>query len=51
VIAFTNLSNQQDATTLSFINLFKSTVPVSGNKFNHPQEHFCAVYTAFGAMH
>ena len=32
--------NQQDATTFSFINLFKSAQHVSGNKLAHPQEHF-----------
>ena len=44
-----DVSNQQDATTLSFINLFKSALHVSGDKFAHPQEHFLTVYTAFGA--
>ena len=46
-----NVNNQQDATTFSFINLFKSTQHVSGDKFAHPQEHFLTVYTAFGTMH
>ena len=39
-----DVSNQQDATTFSFINLlinlFKSALHVSGDKFAHPQEHF-----------
>jgi len=35
----------------SFINLFKSALHVSGDKFVHPQEHFFTVYTAFGTMH
>ena len=39
--------NQQDATTFSFINLFKSTLHVSDDKFAHSQEHFLTVYTAF----
>ena len=33
-------SNQQNATTFPFINLFKSALHVSGDKFAHPQEHF-----------
>jgi len=43
--------NQQDETNLSFINIFKSALYVSGDKFAHPQEHFLTVYTAFGIMH
>jgi len=39
------VSNQQDATTFSFINLFKSALHVSGDKFAHPQEHFLTLYT------
>ena len=35
----------------SFINLFKSALHVSGDKFAHPQEHFLTVYTAFSTMH
>ena len=46
-----DVSNQQDATTFSFINLFKSALHVSGDKFTHPQEHSLTVYTAFGTMH
>jgi hypothetical protein len=42
---------KQDATTFSFINLFKLAQHVSGDKFAHPQEHFLTVYTAFGTMH
>ena len=49
---FTNdVNSQQDATTFSFINLFKSAQHVSGDKFAHPQEHFSTVYTDFGTMH
>jgi len=48
---YNDVSNQQDPTTFSFINLFKSTIHVSGDKFAHPQEHFLAVFTAFGTMH
>jgi hypothetical protein len=36
---------------IPFIDLFKSAVHVSGDKFAHPQEHFLTVYTAFGTMH
>jgi len=39
-IKFNDLNNQQDATTFSFINLFKPAQGVSGDKFAHPQEHF-----------
>jgi len=46
-----DVSNQQDATTFSFINLFKSALHVSGDRFAHPQEHFLTVYTAFCAVH
>ena len=35
-----DVSNQQDATTFSFINLLKSALHVSGDKFAHPREHF-----------
>ena len=48
---YKDVSNQQDATTFSFINLFKSSLHVSGDKVAHPQEHFLNVYTAFGTMH
>jgi len=44
-------NNQEDSTTFSFINLFNSVLHVSGDKFAHPQEHFLAVYTAFGTIH
>ena len=47
---YNDVSNQQDATTFSFINLFKSVLHVSGDKFAHPQEHFLTLYTAFGIM-
>ena len=50
-VKFNDVSNQQDATTFSFINLFNSALHVSGDKFAHPQEHFLIVYTAFGTMH
>ena len=48
---YNDVSKQQDATTFSFTNLFKSTLHVSGDKFAHPQEQFLTVYTAFGTMH
>ena len=35
-----DVSNQQDATTFSFIHLFKSALHVSGDTIAHPQEHF-----------
>jgi hypothetical protein len=45
---YNDVSNQQDATTFSFINLliniFKSALHVSGDKFVHPQEHFLTVF-------
>ena len=46
-----DVSNQRDATTFSFINLFNSALHVSGDKFAHPHELFLTVYTAFGTMH
>ena len=46
-----DVSNQRDATTFSFINLFNSALHVSGDKFTHPQEHFLTVCTALGIMH
>jgi len=48
---YNDVNNQQNATTFSFINLFKSAQHVSGDKFAHPQEHFLTVRTAFGTMH
>jgi len=30
---------------IRFIDLFKSALPVSGDKLAHPQEHFLNVYT------
>ena len=48
---YNDVNNQQDATTFSFINLFKSAQHISGDKFAHPQEHFLTLYTAFGTMH
>ena len=48
---FNDVSNQQGATTVSFIDLFNSALHVSGDKFAHPQEHFLTVYTAFFTMH
>ena len=48
---YNDVNNQQDAKTFSFINLFKSALHFSGDKFAHPQEHFLTVYTAFGTMH
>ena len=44
-------NNQQDVTTFSFINLFKSAQNVSGDKFAHFQEHSLTLYTDFGTMH
>ena len=35
---------------ISFINLFKSAIHVSGDRFDHPQEHFLTVYTVFGTI-
>jgi len=48
---YNDVNNRQDATTFSFINLFKSALHVSGDKFAYPQEQFLTVYTAFGTMH
>jgi hypothetical protein len=48
---YSDVNNQQDATTFSFINLFKSAQHVTGDKFAHPQEHFLTAYTAFGTMY
>ena len=47
------VNNLQDATTFSFINLFKSAQHIPGDKFAHPQEHFLTVYarTTSGTMH
>jgi len=46
---YNDVSNQQDATTFSFINLFKSARHVSGDKFVHPQEHSLTIYTVLVA--
>ena len=51
-----DVSNQQDATTFSFISLFitllKSALRVSGDKFAPIlRSTFLTVYTAFGTMH
>jgi len=35
---------------IPFIDLLKSVLRVSGDKFAHPQEQFLTVYTAFGTM-
>ena len=48
---YNDVNNQQDATIFSFINLLKSALHVSGDKFTHPQEHFLTIYTAFGTKH
>ena len=48
---YNDVSNQQDATSLSFINFFKSALHVSGDKLAHPQEHFLILYTDFRTMH
>ena len=45
-----NVGNQQDATIFHLLILFKSTLHVSGDRFDHPQEHSLTVYTAFGTM-
>ena len=37
---YNDVSNQRDATTCSFINLFNSVLHVSGDKFAHPEELF-----------
>ena len=37
---YNDVSNQQNATNFSFINLFKSALYVLGDKFAHHQEHF-----------
>ena len=37
---YNDVNNQKDATTFSFIHLFKSAQHVPGDKFAHPQEHF-----------
>ena len=50
-LTYNDVNNKQDAATFSFIYLFNSALHVSGDKFAHPQEHFVAVYTAFGTMH
>ena len=50
-LQYSDVNNQQDATTFSFINLFNSALHVSGDKFAHPHEHFLTVYTAFVTMH
>ena len=42
---YNDVNNQQDATTFSFINLFKSAQHVSDDKFAHPQEHFLTIYS------
>jgi hypothetical protein len=44
---YNDVKNQQDATTFSFINLFKSALHASGDKFAQPQELFLTVCTAF----
>jgi hypothetical protein len=46
---YNDVSNQQYATTFPFINLFKSALHVSGDKFSQLQEHFLSVYTDKGA--
>ena len=51
-ISHNDVSNQQDATTFSFIDLFfKLALHVSGEKFAHHQEHFMTLCTAFGTMY
>ena len=48
---YNDVSNQRDAITFLFINLFNSALHVSGDKFAHPHKLFLTVYTAFGTMH
>ena len=48
---YNDVNNHQEATTFTFINLFKLALHVSGDKFAHSQEHFWTVYTAFGTIH
>jgi len=48
---YNDVSNQQDVTTFSFIDLFKLAQNVSGDIFAHLQEHFLSLYTAFVTMH
>ena len=45
-VQYFDVSNQQDATNFSFINLFNSSLHVSGDKFAHSQELFLTVYTS-----
>jgi hypothetical protein len=40
-----DVSNQQDATTFSFINLFESALRVSSDEFARPQGHFLTMYS------
>ena len=42
---YNDVSNQQDATNFSFINLFKSVLHVPGDQFAHPQEHFLTIHS------
>jgi hypothetical protein len=51
ILFHNDVSNEQNATAFSFINLFKSALHVSDDKFAHSQEHFLTVYAAFGTMH
>ena len=44
-MANTDVKNQQNATTFSFINLFNSVLHVSDDQFSNPYEHILTVYT------
>ena len=46
-----DVSNQQDVTTFSFINLLNQRYMFSGDKFAHPQEHFLTIRAALDTMH
>jgi len=48
---YNDVNNQQDATTFLFINLFNSSLHISGDIFANPQEHFLTLHTAFVTMH
>ena len=48
---YNDISNKHDATPFPFINIFKSALHVSGDKFVNHQEHVLTVYTAFGTTH
>jgi hypothetical protein len=45
IVNTNDVNNQQDSTTFSFINLFKSAGHFPGEKFAHPQEPFLTIYS------